>query len=135
MKAINDLHIKEISPLISPTSLKHEITADNNVYESVIESRETITNILSRHDSRLLAIVGPCSIHDPVAGLEYAEKLKKLSEKINDEIVPVMRVYFEKPRTTIGWKGLIMDPEMDESYDIHKGLHISRELLLKISKM
>ncbi len=135
MKAIDDLHIKEISPLISPENLKHEFPADNNVYESIIESRKTITNILSRKDSRLLAIVGPCSIHDPVAGLEYAEKLKKLSEKINDEIVTVMRVYFEKPRTTIGWKGLIMDPEMDESYDIHKGLHISRKLLLKISKM
>lgn len=135
MKALDDLHIKQISPLISPKELKNEFAADSKAYESVIQSRKTITEILERKDERLIAVVGPCSIHDTVAGLEYAEKLRDLSLKISDEIFPVMRVYFEKPRTTIGWRGLIMDPDMDDSYDIHKGLHISRELLLKIAHM
>ena len=135
MKAIDDLHIKQIAPLISPRELKKEFTADSNVYNYIIESRKTITNILERKDDRLLAIVGPCSIHDTVAGLEYAQKLKELSKKIDDEIFTVMRVYFEKPRTTIGWRGLIMDPDMDDTYDIHKGLHLSREFLLKIAQM
>ncbi|MEA1911064.1 MAG: 3-deoxy-7-phosphoheptulonate synthase [Spirochaetota bacterium] len=135
MKEIDDLHIKQIAPLISPQELKKEFTADNSNYNFIIESRKTITKILQRRDDRLLAIVGPCSIHDAAAGLEYAEKLKELSKQIDDEIYPVMRVYFEKPRTTIGWRGLIMDPDMDDSYDIHKGLHLSREFLLKIAKM
>ena len=135
MKALDDLHIKQITPLISPKELKNEFSADIKAYESVIQSRKIITEILKRRDDRLLAIVGPCSIHDTVSGLEYAEKLKSLSTKISDEIFPVMRVYFEKPRTTIGWRGLIMDPDMDDSYNIHKGLHISRELLLKIAGM
>lgn len=135
MKALDDLHIRQISPLISPKELKNEFSADSKVYETVIQSRKTITEILERKDERLIAVVGPCSIHDTVSGIEYAEKLKKLSTKISDEIFPVMRVYFEKPRTTIGWRGLIMDPDMDDSYNIHKGLHISRELLLKIAQM
>ncbi len=135
MKALDDLHIRQISPLISPKELKNEFTADSKAYETVIQSRKTITEILERKDDRIIAVVGPCSIHDTVSGLEYAEKLKKLSNKISDEIFPVMRVYFEKPRTTIGWRGLIMDPDMDDSYNIHKGLHISRELLLKLAHM
>jgi 3-deoxy-7-phosphoheptulonate synthase len=135
MKAVDDLHIKQITPLISPRDLKKEFVADKSVYNFIIESRKTITRILERKDDRLLAVVGPCSIHDTVAGLEYAERLKNLSSKINDEIYPVMRVYFEKPRTTIGWRGLIMDPDMNDSYDIHKGLHLSREFLLHIAKM
>ncbi|RKX83155.1 MAG: 3-deoxy-7-phosphoheptulonate synthase, partial [Spirochaetes bacterium] len=135
MKAIDDLHIKQISPLISPRELKKNFTASDSDYEFIIESRKTITNILTRKDDRLLAIVGPCSIHDTVAGFEYASKLKELSKQIDDEIYPVMRVYFEKPRTTIGWRGLIMDPDMDDSYDIHKGLHLSREFLLKVAQL
>ncbi len=135
MKALDDIHIKQISPLISPVELKNEFTADTQAADTVIQSRKTITEILEGRDNRLLAVVGPCSIHDTSAGLEYAEKLKELSLKISDEIFPVMRVYFEKPRTTIGWRGLIMDPDMNDSYDIHKGLHMSRELLLKIAKM
>ena len=135
MKAVDDVHIKEISPLIPPGDLKKEFEADSNVYNYIIKSRKIITQILERKDDRLLAVVGPCSIHDTVAGLEYAAKLKDLSGKIDDVIYPVMRVYFEKPRTTIGWRGLIMDPDMDDSYDIHKGLHLSREFLLKIAQM
>ena len=135
MKAIDDLHIKQIAPLISPRELKKNFTASDSDYEFIIESRKTITNILTRKDDRLLAIVGPCSIHDTVAGFEYASKLKELSKQIDDEIYPVMRVYFEKPRTTIGWRGLIMDPDMDDSYDIHKGLHLSREFLLKVAQL
>lgn len=135
MKAIDDVHIKQIAPLISPRELKKEYKADSSVYNYILDSRKVITEILERKDDRLLAIVGPCSIHDTVAGLEFAEKLKELSRKIDDVIYPVMRVYFEKPRTTIGWRGLIMDPDMDDSYDIHKGLHLSREFLLKIAKM
>ncbi len=135
MKALDDLHIRQISPLISPKELKNEFSADSKAYETVIQSRKTIIEILERKDDRLIAVVGPCSIHDTVSGFEYAEKLKNLSAKISDEIFPVMRVYFEKPRTTIGWRGLIMDPDMDDSYNIHKGLHISRELLLKLAQM
>lgn len=135
MKALDDLHIKQINPLISPEELKNEFAVDSRAYETVIQSRKTISKILERRDDRLLAVVGPCSLHDTVAGLEYAEKLRDLSVRINDEIFPVMRVYFEKPRTTIGWRGLIMDPDMDDSSDIHKGLHISREFLLKIARM
>ncbi|MCK5154028.1 MAG: 3-deoxy-7-phosphoheptulonate synthase [Spirochaetales bacterium] len=135
MKAVDNVHIKEIAPLISPMELKKEFTADSKIYNYIIKSRKIITEILERKDERLLAIVGPCSIHDTVAGLEYAAKLKDLSRKIDDVIYPVMRVYFEKPRTTIGWRGLIMDPDMDDSYDIHKGLHLSREFLLKIAQM
>ncbi len=135
MKAIDDLHIKQIAPLISPRELKKNFTASDSDYEFIIESRKTITNILTRKDDRLLAIVGPCSIHDTVAGFEYASKLKELSKQIDDEIYPVMRVYFEKPRTTIGWRGLIMDPDMDDSYDIHKGLYLSREFLLKVAQL
>jgi 3-deoxy-7-phosphoheptulonate synthase len=135
MKALDDLHIRQISPLISPKELKNEFSADRKAYETVIQSRKTITEILERKDDRLITVVGPCSIHDTTAGIEYAEKLKNLSAKISDEIFPVMRVYFEKPRTTIGWRGLIMDPDMDDSYNIHKGLHISRELLLKLAHM
>ena len=135
MKIVDDVHIKQIAPLISPRDLKKEFPASNADYNYIVESRKTISNILKRKDDRLLAIVGPCSIHDTTAGLEYAAKLKDLSKKIDDEIFPVMRVYFEKPRTTIGWRGLIMDPDMDDSYDIHRGLHLSRELLLKIAQM
>ena len=135
MKAVDNLNIKEISSLISPRDLKKEFAAESSVYDFIIESRKTIKKILERKDDRLLAIVGPCSIHDTVSGIEYAQKLKELSRKIDDEIYPIMRVYFEKPRTTIGWRGLIMDPDMDDTYDIHKGLHLSREFLLKIAQL
>ncbi len=134
MKALDNIHIKQVSPLISPLELKDEFSTDAKIVESVVNSREAVKDILAGRDKRLIAVVGPCSIHDTAAGIEYAEKLKKLSTKIEDEFFLIMRVYFEKPRTTIGWRGLIMDPDMNDSYDIHKGLHISRDFLLKIAQ-
>ncbi len=133
MTTINDLHIKQISPLISPKALKMKIPSTKETDTLVFESRKTISNILSREDKRLLAIVGPCSIHDRKAALEYAEKLKKLSRDVDDQFFIVMRIYFEKPRTTVGWRGMILDPDMDGSYDIEKGIEIARELLRDIS--
>jgi len=98
-------------------------------------SRQGIHDILSGKDDRLVAIIGPCSIHDPVAAMEYAGRLKKLKDELHGEMLIIMRVYFEKPRTTVGWKGLINDPDLDASYEINKGLRIGRRLLLDLNNM
>jgi 3-deoxy-7-phosphoheptulonate synthase len=135
MKNTNDLHITEIKPLISPFALKKEFPMTESSNKTVVQSRDAITNILHKKDSRLMAIVGPCSIHDAKAALEYAEKLIMLKNKIQDKIFIIMRTYFEKPRTTIGWRGLITDPHLDGSYDIAAGLKIARKLLLDITSL
>jgi 3-deoxy-7-phosphoheptulonate synthase len=101
----------------------------------VYETRRAIHDILRRDDDRLLVVIGPCSVHDPKAALEYANKLIPVRERLKDDLLIVMRVYFEKPRTTVGWKGLINDPDLDESYQINKGLNLARELLLQINNM
>ncbi len=132
---INDLHIKQITPLISPHALKTKYPSTEETDTLVFESRRTIKKILKREDPRLLAVVGPCSIHDRNAALEYAEKLKKLSLEVSDQFFLVMRIYFEKPRTTVGWRGMILDPDMDGSYDIEKGIEIARRLLKDISEL
>lgn len=132
---INDLHIRSIVPLISPVELKKEFPLTHESADTVIESREIIKNIILGRDDRLLAVVGPCSIHDPDAALDYAGRLKRLAEKVADKIYVVMRVYFEKPRTTVGWRGLIVDPYLDGSYDIAHGLKLARQILLKITGM
>ncbi len=132
---INDLHIRSTVPLISPGELKKDYPLSPESADTVIESRELIKDVLNGRDDRILAIVGPCSIHDPESALEYAQKLKKLADQIKDQIYLVMRVYFEKPRTTIGWRGLILDPYLDGSYDIARGLKIARDILLKITGM
>ena len=130
-----DLRIKDLIPLISPEQLKQELPITRKSAETVVRGRETIENILSKTDKRLLAVVGPCSIHDEKAALEYAEYLAAAAEEFKETLFIVMRVYFEKPRTTVGWKGLINDPGMDESNDIALGLRKARQLLLSINDL
>ena len=134
MRKTNDLRISNIQPLISPEDLKKEFPMTVKSNETVVKSRKAILNILEKKDKRLLAVVGPCSIHDIRAAGEYASLLKELSGRIEDRILVVMRVYFEKPRTSIGWRGLIVDPHLDGSDDIEQGLKIARQLLLDITE-
>ncbi|CDL83133.1 3-deoxy-7-phosphoheptulonate synthase AroG [Xenorhabdus szentirmaii] len=131
----DDIRIKEITELLPPVALLEKFPATEESAITVREARESIHNILIGEDDRLLVVIGPCSIHDPLAALEYAERLKKLREELKDDLEIVMRVYFEKPRTTIGWKGLINDPNMDCSFNINNGLRIARNLLLDINNM
>ena len=135
MKKTYDLHIKGFEPLISPNALKEEIPLSDKAYQTVVSSRKTIQAILNREDRRLLVVVGPCSIHDERAALEYAERLNSLKQQVAETLVVVMRVYFEKPRTTVGWKGLINDPCLDGSCDIMGGLRKARKMLLDITEM
>jgi 3-deoxy-7-phosphoheptulonate synthase len=135
MKNTSDLNISSIKPLISPFELKKEFPMTEPSNKTVVRSRQEITAVLQKKDKRLLAVVGPCSIHDPRAALEYAAKLKALQNRVQDKICVVMRTYFEKPRTTIGWKGLITDPHLNGTYDITAGLRLARKLLLEITAM
>jgi 3-deoxy-7-phosphoheptulonate synthase len=135
MRKVNDLHIRDIQPLIPPGELKQRYPLPDDSAELVYESRETVKKIVNREDSRILGIIGPCSIHDTKAALEYAQKLAKLREKVKDKIYIIMRVYFEKPRTTIGWRGLIVDPQMDGSYEIAAGLEMARKTLIDITRL
>jgi 3-deoxy-7-phosphoheptulonate synthase len=125
----DDLRIARINELISPQQLIKDIGVSDAAAETVAEARRTIHRILNRQDDRLLVIVGPCSIHNPAAALDYAALLKKAADELAGELFLVMRVYFEKPRTTVGWKGLINDPDLDNSFQINKGLHLARQLL------
>jgi 3-deoxy-7-phosphoheptulonate synthase len=135
MHKTSDLRIRAVEPLLTPRQLLAELPAGDESLNTVVESRKVIGDILSGRDQRLLAVVGPCSIHDPQMGLDYAAKLKKLAEEISDQIYVVMRVYFEKPRTKLGWRGLILDPHMNGSNDIQEGLRKARKLLLDITAM
>jgi 3-deoxy-7-phosphoheptulonate synthase len=135
MRKIQDVHVLSTQPLIAPRILKDQLPVDEVIVATVVEARETIRRILRGSDRRLLCVVGPCSIHDPAAALDYAKRLRKLKDAVGDRIYLMMRVYFEKPRTTIGWKGLINDPHMDDSCDITAGLRVARELLLQINRM
>lgn len=130
-----DLRIQNIRPLIPPAILLEELPLTEEGSILVTKSRNTIKNILNKKDDRLLVVIGPCSIHDTAAALDYAKRLKKLADSVADELFIVMRVYFEKPRTTIGWKGLINDPHLDNSYAVNEGLHIGRKLLLDITEI
>jgi len=130
-----NIHIQSESVLITPAELKASLPASDSVYQFIHESRQTIANIVHKKDPRFLIICGPCSIHDIEAAKEYATGLKALHEQYKDTLYIVMRVYFEKPRTTVGWKGLINDPHMDDSFDIETGLKKARELLLWISEL
>ncbi|WP_145599902.1 3-deoxy-7-phosphoheptulonate synthase AroG [Yersinia frederiksenii] len=129
----DDLRINEIKELLPPVALLEKFPASHNAAETVAKSRTAIHNILRAQDDRLLVVIGPCSIHDTQAAKEYAARLLTLREELQGELEVVMRVYFEKPRTTVGWKGLINDPHMDGSYDINDGLRIARKLLLDIN--
>ena len=133
MYRTQDLHVKEIVPLLSPRALKAITPVSEAVNATVAQARERIIHILAQTDPRLLVVIGPCSIHDGKSALEYAAKLNALRREFADRMEIVMRVYFEKPRTTIGWKGLINDPHMDGSQDIETGLKTARQLLLEIN--
>src|SRR5699024_10230847 len=124
---LDDVNVQSIQPLVIPAELKKELPLTGHVYKTVLKGRETIRNILDGKDNRLFVVIGPCSIHDTVAAHEYADRLKVVSEKVKDTLYIVMRVYFEKPRTTVGWKGLINDPDMNDSFNIEKGLRIGRQ--------
>ena len=131
----NNLKIKSITPIIAPTDLRQVFPLSAASSACVSSSRAAIIRILRGEDKRLMVVVGPCSIHDTKGALEYAERLAALSKEVSEELLLIMRVYFEKPRTTIGWKGLINDPDMDGSHLISKGLGIARGLLCKINEM
>lgn len=131
----DDLRIQETQELISPEGLIDDLPVSETVSDTVSIARRTIHSILTGEDDRLLAVVGPCSIHDPKSAIEYGERLKKLSDEVSDDVFIVMRVYFEKPRTTVGWKGLINDPDLDNSFQINKGLHLARQLLLDLGEL
>lgn len=131
----DDLRITGLNPLISPAVLGYYLPLTEAASELVAGARAQADAILRREDDRLLAIVGPCSIHDPEAALDYARKLLPVAARLKNDIFVIMRVYFEKPRTTVGWKGLINDPNLDDSFDINRGLRTARSLLLDLATM
>ena len=130
---LENINVASQEPLITPEALKAEMPLTGKAAETVENGRQAIYDILDGKDHRMFVVVGPCSIHDPKAALEYARKLKKLADEVSDTLLIVMRVYFEKPRTTVGWKGLINDPHLNDTFDIEQGLHIGRRLLLDIA--
>jgi 3-deoxy-7-phosphoheptulonate synthase len=132
---IHDVHVAGTERLIAPRALKEELPLTDELAQWVADSRETVRRIIHGEDRRLMAIVGPCSIHDPDAAVDYAQRLAGLAPKVAGSIHVLMRVYFEKPRTTTGWKGLINDPHMDDSCDMELGLQIARRLLIEINSM
>src|SRR5690554_1934666 len=132
---LDDLNVVSQELLISPAELKRELPLTETARRVITEGRATIRNILDRKDHRIFVVIGPCSIHDVEAAKDYAARLKALAEEVSDSIYVVMRVYFEKPRTTVGWKGLINDPYLNDSFKIEDGLHIGRKLLLDIAEL
>jgi 3-deoxy-7-phosphoheptulonate synthase len=135
IKKTNDINIINFKPLITPEEIKSELPIQDKSTDTVLESRQTIANILVGKDRRKFVIMGPCSIHDEKAALEYAAWLKDLAKEVQESMFLVMRVYFEKPRTTTGWKGYINDPSLDNSFNINDGLRRARQLLIDITKM
>jgi 3-deoxy-7-phosphoheptulonate synthase len=131
----DDLRIREIKELLPPAHVLREIAITKRAAQTVYETRQDIHRILHGADDRLLAIMGPCSIHDVKAAKEYAGKLKQAKDRLADDLLVVMRVYFEKPRTTVGWKGLINDPKLDGSFQINEGLRLARRLLLDLNEL
>lgn len=133
--ALNNVHITDEQVLMTPEQLKAEFPLSQEQEAQIAQSRKTISDIISGRDPRLLVVCGPCSIHDPEMAIEYARRFKALAAEVSDSLYLVMRVYFEKPRTTVGWKGLINDPHMDGSFDVEAGLKIARQLLLELVNM
>lgn len=131
----DDVRITDIRPLISPAILMQDFPASHDANKVVFDTREEFRRILKKEDDRLAVMVGPCSIHDTVAAIDYASRLAEARRQYADDLLLIMRVYFEKPRTTVGWKGLINDPFMDGSYNINSGLRMSRGLLLRLAEM
>jgi 3-deoxy-7-phosphoheptulonate synthase len=133
--AFENLNILSQQTLPPPSALHDAVPASERAMHTVSSARQAVTNILQGTDPRLLVVVGPCSIHDIAAAMDYAQRLKALADEVQDQLFIVMRVYFEKPRTTVGWKGLINDPRMDDSFRIEEGLHIARKLLVDLNDM
>ncbi len=131
----DDTRIEQSDELLAPMQIMRELKASEAALQTTFQARNRIHDVLRGADDRLVVVVGPCSIHDTAAALEYAGKLKLLAKELEADLVTVMRVYFEKPRTTVGWKGLINDPHMDESFDINEGMRLARKLLLDINEM
>lgn len=131
----DDIRIREIKELLPPVALLEKFAVTDKAAATVFNARQAIHQILQSEDDRLLVVIGPCSIHDTAAALEYSKRLLELREELSDDLEVVMRVYFEKPRTTVGWKGLINDPYLDDSYQINDGLRIARKLLLDINDL
>ena len=141
-KSLNTMTIKTdelrtslIENLVSPAQLAEQIPLNSKTANFIMQSRREIEAIIKGEDKRLLVVIGPCSIHDTTAAVDYAKRLKKLRDKYSNELLIVMRVYFEKPRTTVGWKGLISDPDLDKSFHVAKGLNLARQLLVDINEM
>lgn len=131
----DDIRIQEIKELVAPTRLIHEFPVSEATSALIYDTRQSISNILYGNDDRLLMVAGPCSIHDTAAALDYAGRLLEIAKPYQDEILTIMRVYFEKPRTTVGWKGLINDPHLDGTYQINDGLRMARKLLIDVNAM
>lgn len=129
---VHNVNVASQKILVAPVALRDTVQVSDGLHDQVAATRQSIENILDRGDHRLMVVVGPCSIHDVDAALDYARKLKTLADQVNDTLLVIMRVYFEKPRTTVGWKGLINDPHLDDSFDIEAGLTIGRTLLRDI---
>ncbi|HEB82177.1 MAG TPA: 3-deoxy-7-phosphoheptulonate synthase [Gammaproteobacteria bacterium] len=130
----DDVRITGIQEVLPPVKLHEEFPMNEAASQTVFHARQAVHNILHGEDDRLVVVAGPCSVHDPKAALEYAGRLKALMDELKDDLCIIMRVYFEKPRTTVGWKGLINDPDLDESFKINKGLRLARELLLNLAQ-
>ena len=131
--ATENLNVAAQQTLSTPADVKRDLPAPAKALAQVAESRQCVTDILERRDHRLLVVIGPCSIHDPAAALDYAKRLRQLADDTADTLLVVMRTYFEKPRTTVGWKGLINDPHLNDTFDIERGIRLARQLLLDLS--
>lgn len=132
---VDDVRVKEIKELLTPETILKDLPTTETAAQTTFAARQEIHQVLHGADDRLVVVIGPCSIHDPKAALEYAHKLKEQRERLKADLIVVMRVYFEKPRTTVGWKGLINDPHLDDSYDINTGLKTARKLLWDLNEM
>jgi 3-deoxy-7-phosphoheptulonate synthase len=133
--ATSNLRIRSLEPLVPPSRLCALLPLDGVALDTVVAGRRAVENVLAGTDPRLMAVVGPCSIHDPAAARDYAARLRTLADRVADRLLVIMRVYFEKPRTTVGWKGLINDPHLDDSFDVATGLRLARSLLIEIARL
>ena len=134
-KRIYNVNVIAQDVLLTPDAIKDRVPMTSRGQVTVLDGRQAVENVLDRTDHRLMVVVGPCSIHDPSAAMDYAHRLKRVADEVSDTLLVVMRVYFEKPRTTTGWKGLINDPHMNDSFDIEEGLQLARKVLLEINEL
>ncbi|POM70663.1 DAHP synthase, partial [Phytophthora palmivora] len=132
---LENRNVIAIKPLVPPACVLEELPVTPEVHDLVDATRDAVSRILHGEDDRLVVVVGPCSIHDVEAAMDYAKRLKTLADELNGELLVIMRTYFEKPRTTVGWKGLINDPDLDQSFNINKGIRIARKLLLDVNSL